>query len=117
MIDGKLEESFWTGYRLGGTLKNVRPGKGTTYPTEFRARWWKDSLNFGIWCEGQPGQPPLIGTRQSGDPAIWDSEHIELLIEFSPLGPRRQDLPRPNGIRRTVRSVTAADALPAGRSR
>lgn len=81
VMDGKLDEAFWTGYSLRGTLKDVHTGKRPTYQTEFRARWWRDNLYFGIRCEGEPGKPPVIGTRQSGDPAIWDGDHLELLIE------------------------------------
>ncbi|HUT12525.1 MAG TPA: DUF4838 domain-containing protein [Thermoguttaceae bacterium] len=81
VMDGKLEEPFWTGYSLRGTLKDIHTGKKPTRSTEFRGRWWQDSLYFGIRCQGEPGKPPVIGTRQSGDPAIWDGDHVELLIE------------------------------------
>jgi hypothetical protein len=81
VMDGKLDEPFWTGYSLRGTLKDFRTGKKPTYPVEFRARWWRNSLYFGIRCEGEPGKPPVIGTRQDGDPAIWGGEHVELFVE------------------------------------
>ena len=45
------------------------------------ARWWKDSIYFGIRCEFDGSGPPVIGTRQDNDPAIWQGEHLELLIE------------------------------------
>lgn len=51
-------------------LKDIRTGKKPTYRTEFRDRWWKDNLYFGIRCVGEPGKSPIIGARQSGDPAI-----------------------------------------------
>jgi hypothetical protein len=35
----------------------------------------------GIRCQGKVGEAPIIGTRQDGDPAIWQGEHLELLIE------------------------------------
>ncbi len=81
VMDGKLEEPFWTGYSLRGILKEIHTGKKPVYLTQFRGRWWQDSLYFGIRCQGEPGKPPVIGTRQSGDPAIWDGDHVELLIE------------------------------------
>jgi hypothetical protein len=81
VMDGKLEEPFWTGYSLRGTLRDMHTGQKPRCATQFRARWWQDSLYFGIHCEGQPGTPPVIGTRQDGDPAIWDGDHVELLIE------------------------------------
>ena len=81
VIDGKLDEPFWTGYSLRGTLKDVRTGKKPKYPTHFRVRWWNDSLYFAIRCEGESGVPPIIGGSRDGDPAIWNGEHLELLIE------------------------------------
>ena len=38
-------------------------------------------LYFGILCEGDADHPSVIGARQHGDPAIWDGEHVELLVE------------------------------------
>ncbi|MGQ9576345.1 MAG: DUF4838 domain-containing protein [Thermoguttaceae bacterium] len=81
VMDGKLEEPFWTSYSLRGTLKEIHTGKKPVYSTEFRARWWQNSLYIGIRCEGEPGKPPVIATRQNNDPAIWHGEHVELLIE------------------------------------
>jgi hypothetical protein len=45
------------------------------------ARWLTGCLVFGIRCESDAGVPPVIGTRDNGDPAIWQGEHLELLIE------------------------------------
>ncbi len=81
VMDGKLDEPFWTTYSLRGVLKDNRTGKKPRYATEFRRRWWKDSLYFGIRCEGESGTPLIIGSRQNGDPAIWEGDHLELLIE------------------------------------
>jgi hypothetical protein len=81
VMDGKLDEPFWTHYSLRGSLKDIHTGGKPTHPTRFRARWWQDSLYFGIHCDGDAGVPPVIGTRQNGDPAIWGGEHVELLIE------------------------------------
>jgi hypothetical protein len=44
-------------------------------------RWWQDSLYFGIRCEFDPNEPPVIGSTKDHDPAIWQGEHLELLIE------------------------------------
>jgi hypothetical protein len=81
VMDGKPDEPFWTAYSLRGVLKDMRTGKQPMYRTEFRGRWWKDSLYFVICCACEPGTSPIIGTRQDGDPAIWDGDHVELLIE------------------------------------
>jgi hypothetical protein len=45
------------------------------------ARWWKHSIYFGVRCEFDESEPPVIGTRQDNDPALWQGEHLELLIE------------------------------------
>jgi hypothetical protein len=38
-------------------------------------------LAFGIECDFDPGEPPVIGSESDHDPAIWQGEHLELLIE------------------------------------
>jgi len=81
VMDGKIDEPFWTAYSLKHGLREFRTGEKPDLPTEFRVRWWEDSLYFAIRCQGQAGEEPLIGTRKDGDPAIWQGEHLELLIE------------------------------------
>ncbi len=81
VIDGEIDEPFWTGYSLRGNLKDSRTGKKPKYPTHFRARWWNGSLYFAIHCTGEPGVLPIIGGSGDGDPTIWNGEHVELLIE------------------------------------
>lgn len=80
-IDGRVDEPFWTAYRYSQTLKDARTGKKPPQATRFMARWWKGSLVFGIQCEGAPGTAPVIGGKRDGDPAIWNGEHLELVIE------------------------------------
>ncbi len=80
-IDGRLDEPFWTASNFPQSLKDARTGKKPERATRFMARWWKDSLYLGIQCEGAPGVAPIVGGTSDGDPAIWDGEHIELLIE------------------------------------
>jgi len=80
-LDGKLDEAFWTAYHYPRPLKDIRTGKNPEQLTRFMARWWKDSIYFGIRCEFDESEPPVIGTRQDNDPAIWQGEHLELLIE------------------------------------
>ncbi|HBJ87181.1 MAG TPA: hypothetical protein DDZ88_25645 [Verrucomicrobiales bacterium] len=81
VIDGRIDEPFWTSYSLRGMLKDVRTGKKPKLPSEFRARWWNGALYLAIRCQGEPGAVPIIGGSQDGDPAIWNGEHLELLIE------------------------------------
>lgn len=80
-MDGKLDEAFWTAYYHPRPLKDTRTGRKPDQQTRFMARWWKDSIYFGIRCEFDESEPPVIGTRQDNDPAIWQGEHLELLIE------------------------------------
>ncbi len=80
-MDGQVNEPFWTAYSLRSALKDARTGKKPKLATVIRARWWNGSLYFGIECEGAPGTAPVIGGNRDGDPAIWNGEHVELLIE------------------------------------
>ena len=50
-MDGKLDEAFWTAYYHPRPLKDFRSGSKAKQQTRFMARWWKDSLYFGIRCE------------------------------------------------------------------
>lgn len=81
VIDGRIDEPFWTSYSLRGQLKDARTGAKPKLPTEFRARWWNGALYLAIRCQGEPGVAPIIGGSQDGDQAMWNGEHLELLIE------------------------------------
>jgi len=80
-IDGTLDEGFWTAYPYPRPLREFRTGTKPKGETRFMARWWQDSLVFGIRCEFDPTDPPVIGTEKDGDPALWQGEHLELLLE------------------------------------
>jgi hypothetical protein len=80
-LDGKLDEAFWTAYNYPRPLRDVATGQKPKHPTRFMARWWNDNLYFGIRCDFDQSEPPIIGSKQDRDPAIWQGEHLELLIE------------------------------------
>lgn len=80
-MDGKLDEPFWTSYHYPRPLQDVATGQKPKHATRFMARWWNDSLYFGIRCDFDTSEPPVIGSQQDRDPAIWQGEHLELLIE------------------------------------
>lgn len=81
-LDGKLDEPFWTAYNYPRPLKGLRSGtKKPELKTAFQARWMDDHLYFGIHCKLPKGEAPVIGSRKNNDPAIWQGEHLELLIE------------------------------------
>ena len=80
-MDGKLDEPFWAAYNYPRGLKDFRTGKKPMLQTRFLVRWWNDNLYFGIRCALEEGEPPVIGSKRNNDPAIWQGEHLELLIE------------------------------------
>ncbi|MFL2905585.1 MAG: DUF4838 domain-containing protein [Limisphaerales bacterium] len=80
-MDGKLDEEFWTAYNYPRKLREFRTKGKPKDETLFMARWWNGSLYFGIRCEFDPATPPVIGSKKNNDPAIWQGEHLELLIE------------------------------------
>ncbi|MFO8012161.1 MAG: DUF4838 domain-containing protein [Phycisphaerae bacterium] len=80
-MDGKLDEAFWTQYHYPRPLRDLQTGNKPALGTRFMARWWKDSLYFGIRCELPKSEKLIIGSKKDGDPAIWQGEHLELLIE------------------------------------
>ena len=80
-LDGRLDEAFWTAYEYPRPLRHVHTGAHPKSSTRFMARWWQDSLVFGIRCEFDPAEPPVIGSEKDHDPAIWQGEHLEVLIE------------------------------------
>lgn len=81
VMDGKLDEPFWTEYFHGRPLVDLETGEMPDHPTQFYARWWNDNLYLGIRCEVEEGSSPTIGTEENGDPAIWSGDHVETLIE------------------------------------
>ena len=80
-LDGKITEPFWTAYNYPRPLRDISTRAEPRHPTRFMARWLNNSLIFGIRCEFDPDEPPVIGTRDDHDPAIWQGEHLELLVE------------------------------------
>lgn len=80
-MDGKLDEPFWTEYHYPRPLKDMKTGRKPTLETRFMARWLNESLYFGIRCELPEGEKLVIGADKDNDPAIWQGEHLELLIE------------------------------------
>jgi hypothetical protein len=80
-LDGRLDEPFWTQYHHPRPLKDMQTGAKPKLGTRFMARWWNHSLVFGVRCELPEGEKPVIGATENNAPAIWQGEHLELLIE------------------------------------
>ena len=81
ILDGKLDEEFWSAYNHPRPLREFRSGRPPELSTRFHVRWWEGSLYFGIRCELPEGEAPVVGSAKNNDPAIWQGEHLELLIE------------------------------------
>lgn len=80
-LDGKIDDPFWTAYNYPRPLRDIRTGAKPKLGTRFHVRWYKDSVIFAIRCNTEPGVKPLSGATRDNDPAIWQGEHLELLIE------------------------------------
>lgn len=81
VMDGKLDEPFWTAYPHGGSLVEQSTGDKPKQPTTFYTRWWQDKLYLGIRCAFDPADPPIFSANKNGDRAIWAGEHVEILLE------------------------------------
>ncbi len=81
-IDGHLEESFWTNL-TSYVLQEVETGKPAEVKTSFRAAWntANRSLVIGIRCEEPDMKSLVANATQNGDPALFNEDAIELLIE------------------------------------
>lgn len=80
-MDGQLEERFWTDYNNPRPLRDAYTRRPPNLATRFHVRWLNGSLYLGIRCELPEGEKPVIGSTENNDPAIWQGEHLELLIE------------------------------------
>jgi hypothetical protein len=62
-------------------LKAVVTGEPPVAKGRFKAVWNGQYIVLGIRCEEPDKQGPNITSRENEDPAIWDGDNIELLIE------------------------------------
>ena len=80
-LDGKIDEPFWTVYPHGGGLRELQTGREPFYSTTFLSRWYQNSLYLAIRCNDRLGDPANISTTKDGDWALWDGDHIEIILE------------------------------------
>ncbi len=82
-LDGKLDKAFWKDlpeYSLVDLKTGQAPTNGTT--TTFRIAWCDDeAVYFGIRCEEPDIKGLNIRTREQDNPAVWDGDNIDLVIE------------------------------------
>lgn len=81
VIDGKLDEPFWTAYRPGGSLSRSADGERPQFGTRFQMRWARDHLYIGIRCAESPDTPLNVTTTENGDPAILEGDRVTVLLE------------------------------------
>ena len=77
-LDGKLDESFWV---LQAGMKELINGRNPAFGSTFQVVWDGDAIYFGIRCEDVEGAPANVSTTESGKPAIWNGDHLEILLE------------------------------------
>jgi hypothetical protein len=77
-LDGKLDEPFWI---MRGGLKELLTGRTPVFGTAFQVLWDRDAVYVGIRCNDVAGAPANVSTTESGQPAIWNGDHVEILIE------------------------------------
>lgn len=81
VMDGKIDEPFWTAYPSGAGLRDMITGAKPAFATTFLGRWKDGNLYLAIKCADVHGRKPISGSDKSGDPAIWSGDKVEILIE------------------------------------
>jgi hypothetical protein len=77
-LDGKLDEPFW---KLHRSLRDLITGERPEFGTRFHVMVDTSAIYFGIHCDDVEGNPAHITGDDDDDPAIWDGDHVEILIE------------------------------------
>lgn len=82
VLDGKFDDKAWQEHK-GGTygLLELETGQPPTFGTTFRMIWANNSLYVAIRCADPDTRTLNIGTTKSNDPAIFNGDAIELMIE------------------------------------
>ncbi len=83
VLDGRIDEPFWTAWRSGGALRDSASGNKPEYRTVFWTRWYEGKIYFGLRCYEDMEEPLNITTREDGDTAILEGDHVEILLETS----------------------------------
>ncbi|MCA1810012.1 MAG: DUF4838 domain-containing protein, partial [Lentisphaerae bacterium] len=82
-IDGKLDDEMWKNIpeSSGGEFKELQTGEKPKFGTTFKAAWGGDGIYFAIRCEEDPDDKIVIGTTTQDDPAVYEGDNVELLLE------------------------------------
>jgi len=82
-IDGDLDDPFWREVPnfANGNLRELQTGRVPAFLTTFKVAWGRDAIYFAIRCEDLPGREVKVGAARDGDPAIWNGDVVEILLE------------------------------------
>jgi len=78
-IDGNLNEEVWK-----SSTKHLvanQTGRKVAFPTKFRLCADSQNVYVGIVCTDKPGEALNSTTTRNDDPAIWEGDYVDLLIE------------------------------------
>ena len=83
VIDGRLDEKYWRECPTAATarFRELQTGRLPVFETSIKSGWGRNDLYFAIRCEENPGEPLNVGTKKSGDQAIFYGDNIEILLE------------------------------------
>lgn len=81
-FDGRLDDPrFWPPNIRRAQLRNIHTGEAPEVRTYFQIFRERDHLYLGILCHEPEMQNLNLGTTRDNDPAIFDGDHVTLLIE------------------------------------
>lgn len=84
VIDGKLDDEYWQTVPnyCYGSLRENQTGRQPAFSTHYRMAWGnRGDLYVFVRCTDLPGDPVRIAGERPNDPAMWDGDLIELLLE------------------------------------
>lgn len=80
-LDGRIDPAWWSEVRIAPLLPIIANPAARPAPGRFQILREGGVLHFGITCD-EPGMKGLtISTTKNDDPAIFDGDHVLLLIE------------------------------------
>jgi len=82
-VDGRLDEPYWQEFPsfAGGRLKGLNKKQKPAFGTNFKVAWGKENIYFAISCAESNACPLNIGTTKNDDPAIWQGDVVDILLE------------------------------------
>lgn len=81
-IDGQIEEPYWKRVKRFGQLKNTIVKKQKPkVKTLIKTGMSKSNLYIAMVCEQEAGERKEKSNKKKDDPAIWEGEYVDILIE------------------------------------